>query len=294
MIKVQKLIAASPHLLLEESPYFSKPVKALPGKKPPLKAIPDVSKEKDGPEKPNHEKESFAENTIENRVSRASCQPASGISQEQSNMNSNHNPEMPCYNPAQGHLWFVPVMSPSEGLIYKPYPRPGFAGQACGGSGLPGSFPMMGNFMAPSPVYGIPAPHPQYGYFPPYSMPVMNAAAFSCSSVKQRTGRQSKSVVDNVNSRISEEIEVQASTSSSGSQRRQASDDAEGRNMLPFFSTAPAIHASSSLHAAASVPEHPPGGVIRVVPHNAMLASESVARIFRSIQEGRKQQHSAE
>ncbi|MCI77387.1 early flowering 3/high response, partial [Trifolium medium] len=47
-------------------------------------------------------------------------------------------------------------MSPSEGLVYKPYPGPGFTGTNFGGCGPFGAAPSGGAFMNPS--YGIPPP----------------------------------------------------------------------------------------------------------------------------------------
>ncbi|KAI3454117.1 hypothetical protein Pfo_010780 [Paulownia fortunei] len=181
LIKVQRLIAASPHLLLEDSAYLGKPMKVLPGKKIPLnnfpvKEIPNVSKQKGEPEKQSQKKESSAENTvgkasfssIQNGVLPSSCRPLSSNSPAPS-ISSNHNARPGCFNQPHGHQWLIPVMSPSEGLVYKPYPGPGFMGPACGGCGPPGSNPMMGNFL--TPAYGVPAPHPQYQLpsFPPAS-----------------------------------------------------------------------------------------------------------------------------
>ncbi|KAI3468154.1 hypothetical protein Pfo_024817 [Paulownia fortunei] len=335
LIKVQRLIAASPHLLLEDSAYFGKPIKALPGKKLPLdyavKAIPNVSKRKGDLEKPSRKEEGSAENTVEkasfssaqNGVMPSSCRPLSGNSPAPSIISSDHNASKSCFNQPQGHQWLIPVMSPSEGLVYKPYPGPGFVGQACGGCGSPGSNPMMGNFSA----YGVSAPPPQYqlpyfppfgphGYFPPYGMPIMNTAAFSGTSVGQTKppampghfsageadfsnqhcnlftmpSQKNRAVPDALNSCASEDFEVQASTASSPSERwpgSRASSAVEGKNMLPLFPTSPAIDASNS-SPQLPVPERPTQ-VIKVVPHNGISASESAARIFRSIQEERQQ-----
>ncbi|KAL0394144.1 UNVERIFIED_CONTAM: protein EARLY FLOWERING 3 [Sesamum latifolium] len=171
----------------------------LPGKKLPLgcavKAIPNISKQKGNTEKPSHKKEGSAENTVEkasiysaqNWSLPSSCGPLSTNSPAPS-VNQSW-----CFNQPLGpHQWLIPVMSPSEGLVYKPYPGPGYMGQACA---PPGSNPMMGNII--TPPYGLPAPPPQHqlpsyppvgphGYLPlPYGMPIMNTAAFSGSSVEQ-------------------------------------------------------------------------------------------------------------
>ncbi|KAK4412579.1 protein EARLY FLOWERING 3 [Sesamum alatum] len=334
LIKVQKLISATPHVLLEDSGYLGKPLKALPRKKLPLgcavKAIPNVSKQKADTEKPSHKKEGSAENTVEkasissaeNRGLPSSCGPLSANSPAPSTNQSQ------CFNQPQGpQQWLIPVMSPSEGLVYKPYPGPGFVGQTCGGCGPPGSNLMMGNIL--TPAYGLPAPPPQYqlpsfppvglhGYFPPpYGMPTMKTAAFSGSSVEQTnppatlghfsageanlinqhhnlftfpSQKNGAPVPDIINSRASEGIEMQGSTGSSPIERwsgSQASNNVEGRNMLPLFPTSPAINAAKSVPQV-TTPERP-SRVIKVIPHNAISASESAARIFRSIQEERKQ-----
>ncbi|KAK6140879.1 hypothetical protein DH2020_025373 [Rehmannia glutinosa] len=232
LIKVQRLIAESPHLLLEDSAYFDKPIKPLPVKKLPLdyaiKAIPNVSKQKR--------------------------------------------------------------------LVYKPYPGPGFVGQSCGGCGPPGPNPHYG-FHAPPPQYHFPSfpPFGPHGYFNPYGMPIMNTTAFSGSSMEQTNpnlGIQGDNSSQKNGARLDScvyvDIEVQASTASSPSEKRpssRASRATEGKNMLPLFPTSPAIGASSE-----SGPEpEGPTRVIKVVPRNGISASESAARIFRSIQEERKQ-----
>ncbi|XP_051136951.1 protein EARLY FLOWERING 3-like [Andrographis paniculata] len=277
LIEVQKLIAASPHLLLEDSAFLDQPFKPLPEKKTPAKPLRNPVKQKDEPKKPKDKNSPFS--STQNRAPPANCQP-----QETSAMNGDHNMNPWCYShqppPPQGHQWLVPVMSPSEGLIYKPYAGPGFSGQGCGGCGPPGSIPMMGNFFTPA-YYQLPSyPH---GYFPHYPVPVMNTAVFSGSSIEQTSRRNtaaaaaaaaSGAVVDALESHVSVDIEVQASTGSSPSERWRGA--AEGGDVVPVFVT------SSSKH-------HAPTTVIRVVPHNAVSASESAARIFRAIQEGRKQ-----
>ncbi|KAK6140766.1 hypothetical protein DH2020_025485 [Rehmannia glutinosa] len=287
---VQKLIAESPHLLLEDSAYFDKPIKPLPVKKLPLdyaiKAIPNVSKQKSDLEKPTRKKEGSAENTVEK----------TSLSSSQNGPSNDHNAiKSPCFNQPQGHQWLIPVMSPSEGLVYKPYPGPGFVGQSCGGCGPPGPNPHYG-FHAPPPQYHFPSfpPFGPHGYFNPYGMPIMNTTAFSGSSMEQTNpnlGIQGDNSSQKNGARLDScvyvDIEVQASTASSPSEKRssgRASRATKGKNMLPLFPTSPAIGASE----LGSEPEGPTR-VIKVVPRNGLSASESAARIFRSIQEERKQ-----
>lgn len=189
-------------------------MKALPGARialpSPMKAMPNVLKQISEPEKLCPNKETLAENTtekasfssIQNEVPPPSCRPSTGNSPAQS-LTSNPSAAPWCFNQPAGHQWLIPVMTPSEGLVYKPYPGPGFVGPACGGGGAPGPNPM-GSFL--TPPYGIAAPHPHphyqpppfppsgpsgpHGYFPTYGMlPVVNAAAMSNSSVEQMNPR---------------------------------------------------------------------------------------------------------
>ncbi|KAK6116847.1 hypothetical protein DH2020_049413 [Rehmannia glutinosa] len=308
LIKVQRLIAASPHLLLEDSTYLAKPMKPLPAKTKPLnhpvREIPYISKQKDEPEKPSHKNESSAEKASSSCV--LPPQNRGGPASESSpapSINSNYNSGPWSFTPPQANHWLIPVMSLSEGLVYKPYPGPAFVGSACGGCGGPGlgPNPPMGNFL--NPAYGIPAPSfppaGPYGYFPPYGMPITNISAFSGSSVKQMNGPTIPNQISagEINIGIqnrnraspdgfSEDIEVQASISSSPVERLQERKSMEEINVLPLFPTSPLIDDGPN----ASGPElDRPTQVIKVVPHNARSACESAARIFQAIQEGRKQ-----
>ncbi|XP_073154083.1 ELF3-like protein 2 [Henckelia pumila] len=291
LIQVQKSIATSPHFLLEGVAHVSKPVKALTEKKVPLdcpnKALPDVSNPKDDSKKPVTE-EGSAENSI----------AKSSLSSVQNNvLPPNYritcNQARPWSVQPHGQQWLVPVMSPSEGLVYKPYPVPGYLGPT-----MPSN-----NFM--TPAYGVPVMHTQYqfpsfpapgshSYFPAFGMPVMSTTSLSSSSVEQVNplsipgqfqlvnlpSQRNKSGPDRENLQLPEDIEVQGSTASSTSERVKGSGSGsvlDKRNALRLFPTSP------------NEPECPaPARVIKVVPHKAGSATESVARIFRSIQEERK------
>ncbi|OMO66915.1 protein EARLY FLOWERING 3-like protein [Corchorus capsularis] len=207
LIKVQRLIAGSPHVLLEDTAYLSKPsFKASPARiLPPefiVKPLPH-SKRNDDTEKPSHKMECSAENavgrtslsSVKNGSQPSNCAPLLG-NQPPAPVNGDNRMNHWGFHQMPGHQWLVPVMSPSEGLIYKPYPGPGFMGSVCGGGCGPfGPTPMPGNFM--SSGYGVPVPphqgmgvlpgappagHPSY--FPPYGMPAM-IPAVSGSAVEQ-------------------------------------------------------------------------------------------------------------
>ncbi|KAL2548486.1 Protein EARLY FLOWERING 3 [Forsythia ovata] len=318
LIKVQRLIAASPHLLLEDTAYLDKPIKISPAKKLPLdyiaKAPPNISKRKCNSEKPNPETECSAENTVGKKPLPSvqnGCQPLTDrpflgnpLSPAES---SEHNAGLCYFNQAHGHQWLIPVMSPSEGLVYKPYPGPGFMGPVCG---PPGLAPWTSNFSTPG--YGVPASNHQFqvssfppagpqGYFPTYGMPFGNPA-FSGSSVEQTNhfniqhqnscnmpSQTNEAIPDVIKPHAAKNNEIQMSTASSTTERPQGSREGhamEGRNMLPLFPTSPSVNVPNcSLQSPE--PEFP-ARVIKVMPRNARSATESAARIFRSIQEERK------
>lgn len=227
-----------------------------------------------------------------------------------------------CFHQPPGHQYLIPVMSPSEGLVYKPYNGPGFVGAVCGGCGPFGSSPMTGNFI--KPAYGVPGPHhqgmgvlpvPHPTYFPPYGMSVMNPT-MSSSAVEQmnwfaRPGLhgptdqlsgnsnlqhqsscnmptpKNAAIPRAMKSRASNPSELQGSTANShGDRAPVVTDQTAGESdALQLFPTVPAV------------PERVPQPhvtnqatrVIRVVPHNPRSATASAARIFQSIQEERKQ-----
>lgn len=332
LIKVQRLIAGSPQLLVEDNAYMAKPPKISPIKKLPLeyvlKSTLNTPKHKSDVEKPNEDTEFSAENavgkaslsTVQNDNQTPNCRPFTGnpLPPSEPNMGGSWN-----FNPPPGHQWLIPVMSPSEGLVYKPYPGPGFMNPLYSGCGPPGpppgSMPMIGHNFA---NYGVPpdhhyegpagghpfAPPASHGYFPAYGMPPMVNPSVSSSrceqtnSLNERTNpfnqhHQSSSnvpiekkggtVPNVVKFKASKDSEVQASTASSRSDRTR------GRNALPLFPTSPPAPAPSPAPAPAASPARfepaEPARVIRVVPHNARSATASVARIFQSIQEERQQ-----
>ncbi|PQP92347.1 protein EARLY FLOWERING 3 isoform X2 [Prunus yedoensis var. nudiflora] len=134
VIGVQRLIARSPHLLLEDNDFLSKPaIKVPPVKKVPLEHALDppplIVKPKDHPQKPHSSGECVEENAVgkfplppvNNRTS------SRGLVTQQSPSASgttNSKPALWCLPPPPGNMWFVPVMSSSEELAYKPYTGP--------------------------------------------------------------------------------------------------------------------------------------------------------------------------
>ncbi|XWS26381.1 hypothetical protein CRYUN_Cryun26dG0027300 [Craigia yunnanensis] len=340
LIKVQRLIAGSPHLLLEDAAYLGKPsFKGSPAKKLPpefiVKPLPRT-KHKDDSEKPSHKMECSAENAV-GRTSLSSLKNGSQPSnyghflgnQPPSPVKGDNKMNPLCFHQVPGHQWLVPVMSPSEGLIYKPYPGPGFMESICGGCGPFGQTPMTSNFM--TSAYGFPAsPHQGIGvlpgappvghsYFPPYGMPVMNPAV-SGSAVKQMnqftgTGSHAHSgqlsggganfnmqhqsscnLPSEKEGAISHVMKFQASTDTElkGS---TASSPGERVQRIGANSAAEGKNALPLFPTASTIPEGASQPcdtnqrirVIRVVPHNPRSATESAARIFQSIQKEREQ-----
>ncbi|XP_059454927.1 protein EARLY FLOWERING 3-like [Corylus avellana] len=207
LIKVQQLIAESPNLLLEDGTFLGKAsLTVTPAKKLPLKYVlkppSHIVKGKDNSENPNHKMEFSAENavgktclsSVKNGSQPSNYGPYPGHLQP-ATMATGNNMGPWSFHQSPGHQWLIPVVSPSEGLIYKPYPGPGYMGTVCGGAGPFSPAPLTGNFM--NPAYGVPAsPHHQgignlpgttplgHSYLPLYGMPVMNPA-MSGSVVEQ-------------------------------------------------------------------------------------------------------------
>ncbi|KAI4376969.1 hypothetical protein MLD38_014669 [Melastoma candidum] len=332
LIKVQKLIAESPHLLVEDQSIFGKTsVESSPANKLSSECINKcpsfVAKEKEGAEKPvQHHMEYSAENAVA-KTSAPSTRSAAANQQADQGSYPRNFPVAPKpsdvsagpwgYPQEPGHQWLIPVMSPSEGLIYKPFPAPGFTRPVCGGYGPYACPPFMGNF--PSAAYGFPLHHhdqgmgfptgaPPQGYFPSYGMPATSFNV-SSSSVEQmdkpsgpvssgQTGLMSRENTDKLQResssgsipkekhgpiarlkvRSAKGSELQGSTGSSPAQQTESPAP---------FSEAPSV--AMTVGYSQSVEAEQPTRVIKVVPHNPRSARESVARIFQSIQKERKQ-----
>ncbi|KAG9455599.1 hypothetical protein H6P81_000107 [Aristolochia fimbriata] len=206
LIKVQRLIAGSPHILLEDYPFLRSPKvssKKILASEHLLKPLSPDTKQKDDSQRMSQSTECLGSNL-------AAKPPIpsgeNGVHRVITSQNSSYGPYMPntplppmgpdnkagpwCFPP-----WLVPVMSPSEGLVFKPYtgpcPPPGaFMPPVYGGCG-PLNLPHMGDFM--SHAYGVPASPQQQrvgvvssspNYYPPYGFPVMNPS-MSTAAVEQ-------------------------------------------------------------------------------------------------------------
>ncbi|KAG1367648.1 putative protein HEADING DATE 3B [Cocos nucifera] len=337
LIKVQKLIAGSPHLLLEGNPYLNKCSVKVPSKNPPpegsRKSQPQAVKLKVGSQKPNQNAECLLENPVgapplpshEDRVNIGPHDqvprngPYTGLSPLMSVAPEN-KPGAWCFH-LPANQWLVPVMSSSEGLVYKPYTGPcpptgGFMAPVYGSCMPLGLPPVAGDFL--NAACAVPASHqPQHmgvlsgapdtspNYSPtPYGVHVANPIISSSadeqvsllpgSKPNVQIDRHSWSSCNMLHPRIeafsgnlsrfqaSKDSELQGSTASSPCEKAQ-----EGTDALPLFPMAEATDGptrSSQLSGGDNQ-----NRVIKVVPHNARSATESAARIFRSIQEERQQ-----
>ncbi|KAL9230366.1 hypothetical protein vseg_005728 [Gypsophila vaccaria] len=280
LLKVQKLIAGSPNLLLETSAFVVKsPRKDLAVKKYSSEYVVKDLSHKDIQKDVSPELVDKVEGTAENAVPKASSPVPSQqppILPVNTNMDPNMNPWV--FHQPPSHQWLVPVMSPSEGLVYKPFPAPGFMGTVYGGCGPMDPNHVPANLM--NPPYMMPTPQYQQGmppgihfggqsYFPPYGMSMM-APTVSNSTVIQPQPHNQTSQPEGASVNHGQENaigsitrEVQGSTASSPCDREQGTatvPESEGKEFRVR--------------------------VIRAVPRHS--TRESAARIFQSIQQERR------
>ncbi|GMH10786.1 hypothetical protein Nepgr_012627 [Nepenthes gracilis] len=320
LIKVQKLIAGLPHLPLDGSSYVGKA--SLTGSSAiifspdsAVNALVHTTEKKDDSPKDSDKMECSTENAV-GKALISSSQNSTRFSDycplygNPSSVPIIADTKMtPWCFPQPAYQWLVPVMSPSEGLIYKPYSRPGFMGPVgvCGPFGVNTSF---GNFF--NPAYSFPAPHYHEGIgvppsvfngqgcFPAYGMPVMNSAIsglgmeqmnrVSRSNPNAQMGQNQTSCnMPTLKKSASRESELQDSSASNPAGQAQGVGVgliAGGGDALPLFSAAPSTQASEEAPQSPELDQ--PSRVIRVVPRNPRSATESATRILRSIQEERK------
>ena len=174
--------------------------------------------------------------------------------------------------PPPGNQWLVPVMSPSEGLVYKPYTGP--------------SPPPSSAFMVPfygqdslNPTLGFPvSTQLSHNYFPqPNARTSLDQT--NPFGQLQRWSNTSSHMTQAVpfslkKSQESNDSDVHGSTASSPPEKHKS-------DVLPLFPTEPTHHTDEYEQK-----QKPMRRAIRAIPHNSTSASESAARIFRSIQEG--------
>ncbi|TYJ17942.1 hypothetical protein E1A91_A09G087900v1 [Gossypium mustelinum] len=330
LIKVQRLIAGSPHMLFEDTFHIDKPsfdvsaIKKLSSDDVPQPPL--ISKVKSNSRKPDTNIECANDNAFAELPCASANDETKGLVIHQPKyesysgnafstlMTANSGLSPWCVSPP-GNQWLVPIMSPSEGLVYKPYtwPIPPTAGLltpvygSCGTVNLGVSgrdFLNTAKNLAASHQHDIEIlrtdPPISQTTFPHYGMPVMNPSVTG-SALEQMSlviAVQSKANFTmaqpsscNTSSQPSQaisystqklpapnETEIQGTTASSPSERAKV-------DALPLFPTEPpttAANCDARTHQQRTK-------VIKVIPHNHVSATESAARIFQSIQEERKQ-----
>ncbi|XP_062002114.1 protein HEADING DATE 3B-like isoform X1 [Rosa rugosa] len=324
LIKVQRLMAGSPDLLLEGRPLMKNPVVKISAvKKAPLERSqepsPSIVKPKDHAQKPYSNTECAEESTVgkfplpfvNNYTS------SSGLVMQKSNYGQYLRKTSPaseatdsksaplCFQPPPGNLWLVPVMLPSEGLTYKPYTGP------C---------PPIGDFMAPihgscgpiqsldpgnmnylNAAYGVPLSYQQgmgigtppllQTYFPPYAPPIINHSShenpLSSGEINFTLPHQSSCTMSSQMREVMSRYmgNIRASVVSELQGSTPSSpSDRTKGDVLPLFPTAPQVEEPAQ---NVQMREHQTRA-IKVIPRSFRSATESAARIFLSIQEERK------
>ncbi|KAK4482002.1 hypothetical protein RD792_012918 [Penstemon davidsonii] len=292
LIKLQRLITGSPDVLHENNFNLNKPSIKFPPMNKLLYVTPldssQVIKTKAGTLKSNPSKDHGQEHVC------AQLQTPLNNAQ-QSSLNPSPIPASipidtklpPLYfHPPPGNQWLVPVRSPSEGLIYKPYtgpcpPTAGIMAPVFGNCGPVGSNSVAGTM--PGPRFSGTALG--QSYLQPYAMPLLNASSANLEpkqvipfdvnlTIPCRSSCSLSSKPSGVISECSKGSEVQGSSATSP-------DRFQG-DVLSLFPTTPSVQVSKDKCNEQKVQ------VIKVVPHNPRLATESAARIYQSIQEERK------
>ncbi|XP_028779005.1 ELF3-like protein 2 [Neltuma alba] len=328
LIKVQKLIAGSPSLLIQDKLLLSKP--SLEESAPKKLQSDYIIEQPSSNAKLNNTKlekptpAECAENILLplpgiNSMSKAppSVQLPnyghhSGNNQLALPAPTNNTKPSQCYiYPAPGNQWLVPFMSPSEGLVYKP-----IVGQCPPNTGLMGPV-----YSACNPISLTPgnkdvqdATHVPY-VFPPCGPAVMHpssVSAFAHEQISPPPKMQSKGTTENyqstgvVNSAILYQSSSNMSSQISQVMSRHVTNDnhtSEDKDLQTSIGSSPPKRMkgdalplfpmaptfwASSDQQKAQAVEGNQPRIIKAIPHNPKSTIESAARIFRSIQEERK------
>ncbi|CAA6666121.1 unnamed protein product [Spirodela intermedia] len=298
LIKVQKLLSVSPHVLLEDTSRLQgQPVEDPCANflvKPQMKTIkekvagsnhlvepqPPITNQRDHSQKAKCDSKSTTEDMagilsfhrVQHPTDQASSLPVS----------SDSTPRPWCFQAPASNQWLVPVMSPSEGLIYKPctspYPPPAaLMNTVYSGSTplslaphwvLPGSAAIAPTLL-PVP-FGLPVHGAEVEQLKPIAGPLLKQHSWSsCGVSNPKSGPFSE--LDRSVQKSKGSI-LQGSTGSSPSDTRLQGQRAA---VTPL----PMVSEGSGQHTQ----------VIKVVPHNPKSTTESAARIFQRIQRERQQ-----
>ncbi|KAL9661591.1 hypothetical protein QQ045_026415 [Rhodiola kirilowii] len=210
-----------------------------------------------------------------------------------------------CPPPGTANHWLVPVISPSEGLIYKPYPIP--------------SAPSPAGFMPPpihinptKAAHTYPIPCQQSGIrpfpdispcFDPYVTPSLNTVASASTfehinkansyhhpniKLPGSSFKSSWNFSTLVSGTVSSNIDATQQAKHGGDSTASSSPPGGARgNILPLFPEEPTAIAMQNKHNQAQSSEQQQRKVIKAVPHHPTSPTESAARIIRSIREER-------
>ncbi|XP_010466370.1 PREDICTED: protein HEADING DATE 3B-like [Camelina sativa] len=175
--------------------------------------------------------------------------------------------------PPPGNQWLVPVVTHSEGLVYKPY-----AGPCPSPSAL--MVPVYGQDSLDTAAFRFPVSSQfSHSYFPPPNART-TVDQTNPFGQYQRWSSTSSHMTQAIpfslkKSHESNDSEVHGSTASSPPEKHKF-------EVLQLFPTEP-THQTDEYKEK----QQPPLRAIKAIPHNSTSASESAARIFRSIQEER-------
>ncbi|CAF2099539.1 BnaA05g36670D [Brassica napus] len=178
--------------------------------------------------------------------------------------------------PPPGNQWLVPVMSPSEGLVYKPYAGP------CPPPPSAFMVPIYGQDSLDTSAFKFPVSTQfSHNYFPQPNARTTVLDQTNPFGQLQRWSSTSSHMTQAIpfslkKSQESNDSDVHGSTASSPPEKHKF-------DVLPLFPTEPTHH--NDEHEQKQQPLH---RAIKAIPHNSTSASESAARIFRSIQEERR------
>ncbi|KAJ8560096.1 hypothetical protein K7X08_004154 [Anisodus acutangulus] len=335
LTKVQKMISRSPDILFKDNFYLHQPsikfssLKNLPCDdvlEPPVVAVEQkISQKANDFEHPADTAYLPLRKDDKKNIPQQSAQkPNVGTVPTSRSFVSDPKIAPRWHQPPPGYQWLVPIRSPSEGLVYKPYtgpcPPPGGIIAPVYGTCRPVT-PIGGDFA--NVPYSVPTSNKQgVGIFPgpsifdqsciqPYSMPVIKPSA-SSSAIEQMnplsrirsSEKENSPFMHDVNlvrpHQISCNISCQKSAIMSDCDRTFQAD--RGGDMQCSTASSPPERAQKDALSLFPITPTAKGSdqpvqdnnteqriqVIKVVPHNPKSASESAARIFRSIQEERK------
>ncbi|KAL1219313.1 ELF3-like protein 2 [Cardamine amara subsp. amara] len=166
-----------------------------------------------------------------------------------------------------GNQWLVPVMSPSEGLVYKPYTGP------CPPSSSAFMVPMYGQDSLETAFRFPVSTQLSHNYFPPSN----TRTTFDNTNLFGQYQRLYSSTSSHMTQAISFSLKKSQESNDSETHGSTASSPPENHKLevLPLFPIEP-THQTD---------DYKQNLMLQAIPHNPTSASDSASRIVRSIQE---------